>query len=65
MGMSLAPLLRSQAARQRSERFLRAETQAMQASVKLLFPLVACIFPCTFLVLAFPIATQLMGDLYG
>ncbi|MFC3338897.1 type II secretion system F family protein [Paracandidimonas soli] len=63
MGMSLAPLLRAQAARQRSERFLRAETKAMQAPVKMLFPLVSCIFPCTFLVIAFPVAVQLLEDL--
>ena len=62
MGMSLAPLLRAQSARQRSERFLRAEEKAMQAPVKMLLPLVACIFPCTFLIIAFPIAMQIIGD---
>ncbi|CAM5790966.1 type II secretion system F family protein [Castellaniella caeni] len=60
LGMSLGPLLRAQAERQRSERFLRAETLALQAPVKMLFPMVVCIFPCTFLVIGFPIAVKLL-----
>ena len=52
-GSSLGPLLRSQAEQLRSERFLRAEKQAMEAPVKLLAPLVMFIFPTTFLVLIF------------
>ncbi|OZI23644.1 hypothetical protein CAL26_09405 [Bordetella genomosp. 9] len=57
-GMSLGPILRAQSERRRAERFHRAEKLAMQAPVKMLFPLVCCIFPCTFVVLAFPIAVQ-------
>lgn len=60
LGMSLGPLLRTQAERQRSERFLRAETLALQAPVKMLFPMVLCIFPCTFLVIGFPVAVKLL-----
>jgi len=63
LGMSLGPLLRAQAAQQRSDRFLRAETLAMQAPVRLLFPLVTCMFPCAFLVIGFPIATLLLHAL--
>jgi len=63
LGMSLGPLLRAQAAQQRSDRFLRAETLAMQAPVRLLFPLVTCMFPCSFLVIGFPIATLLLQSL--
>ncbi|MCW8177864.1 type II secretion system F family protein, partial [Verminephrobacter aporrectodeae] len=48
MGMSLGPVLRAQADQRRSERFLRAEKLAMEAPVKMLFPLIAFIFPCTF-----------------
>jgi tight adherence protein C len=58
MGMSLGPVLRAQAEQRRAERFARAEKLAMQAPVKLLFPLIAFIFPCTFAVLAFPIAMK-------
>ena len=43
-----------------TERFLRAEKLALQAPVKMLFPLIAFIFPCTFLVLFFPIVMKLM-----
>jgi len=61
LGMSLGPLLRAQSDRHRNERFLRAERLAMEAPVKMLLPLVACIFPCTFLVIGFPIAVRLMA----
>ena len=60
MGMSLAPVLRSQADQRRSERFFRAEKLAMEAPVKMLFPLIAFIFPCTFVVLFFPIVMKFM-----
>lgn len=63
LGISLGPLLRAQAAHCRSERHMRAERLAMQAPVKVLLPLIGCIFPCTFLVLAFPIAVQLSRGL--
>lgn len=60
MGMNLGPVLRAQADQRRSERFLRAEKLAMEAPVKMLFPLIAFIFPCTFIVLAFPIVMKFM-----
>lgn len=60
MGMNLGPVLRAQADQRRSERFLHAEKLAMEAPVKLLFPLIAFIFPCTFIVLFFPIVVQFM-----
>jgi len=62
IGMNLGPALRAQADQRRSERFLRAEKLAMEAPVKLLFPLIAFIFPCTFVVLFFPIAVQFMNS---
>lgn len=60
MGMNLGPMLRAQADQRRSERFLRAEKLAMEAPVKMLFPLIAFIFPCTFIVLFFPIVMKFM-----
>jgi tight adherence protein C len=60
LGMSLAPLLRAQAEHQRGERFLRAEKLALEAPVRMLFPMVLCIFPCTFLVIGFPVAVKLL-----
>ncbi len=61
-GMSLGPALRAQAARCVSERFVRAEKAALQAPVRLLLPLLLFIFPCTFIVIAVPIAARLIGQ---
>lgn len=60
-GMSLGPVLRAQAEQVMTERFVRAERAAMRAPVKLLLPLLGCIFPCTFIVIAIPIAARLVG----
>ena len=60
MGSSIGPILRAQAEQRRIERFQRAEKLALEAPVKMLGPLIICIFPCTFIVIGFPIATQLM-----
>jgi len=59
-GMSIGQVLRTQAEQRSMERFVRAERQAMQAPVKMLGPLIFCIFPCTFVVLAVPVAHRLM-----
>lgn len=61
-GMSLGPVLRVQAEQRRSERFLRAEKLALEAPVKMLLPLIACIFPCTFMVLFFPVAMKFIAS---
>lgn len=60
MGGSMATTLRIQADQRRNERFQRAEKQAMQAPVKLIFPLVVFIFPVTFIVLGFPIVMKFL-----
>jgi tight adherence protein C len=59
-GVSLAPVMRAQARRCTQLRFARAEKLAMEAPVKMLGPLVLCIFPCTFIVIGFPIAVHLL-----
>ena len=61
IGSSLGPLLRSQSDQRRAERFLRAEELALKAPVKMLFPMVACIFPCTFLIIGFPVAIKVFN----
>lgn len=61
MGMNLGPILRAQSEQRRNERFARAEKLAMEAPVKLLFPLIAFIFPCTFVVIGFPIVMKFMN----
>lgn len=60
MGASLGSALRSQANQRRSERFQRAEKQAMEAPVKLIGPLMMFIFPVTFIVIGFPIAMKFL-----
>ena len=57
-GGSLADVLRAQSEQRLDERFARAEKAAMEAPVKMLGPLVLCIFPCTFIVLAAPIVLR-------
>lgn len=60
-GGSLAAVLRSQSEQRLNERYARAEKLAMEAPVKMLLPLVLCIFPCTVLVLAFPIVLRFLS----
>ncbi|CAB3649760.1 hypothetical protein LMG22037_00922 [Paraburkholderia phenoliruptrix] len=62
MGAGLAKSLRFQSEQRRSERFQRAEKQAMEAPVKLVFPLLVFIFPITFIVLGFPIAMKFVQE---
>ncbi|HEX5056725.1 MAG TPA: type II secretion system F family protein [Gammaproteobacteria bacterium] len=62
MGASLAAALRLQSEQRRNERFQRAEKMAMQAPVKLIFPLIVFIFPVTFIVLGFPIVMKFLAQ---
>ncbi len=64
-GASLSGVLRAQAEQRLDERFARAEKLALEAPVKMLAPLIFCIFPCTFLVLGFPIFARLVSDWGG
>ncbi|HWS74325.1 MAG TPA: type II secretion system F family protein [Quisquiliibacterium sp.] len=61
-GSSLGPVLRAQAEQRRNERFLRAEKLAMEAPVKMLPPLLVFVFPCTFLILLFPVASRFLEE---
>lgn len=64
MGTSLGKVLRIQSTQLRIDRTQRAEKLAGEAPVKMLFPLIACIFPTVFLVLFGPIVFQFMfGDI--
>jgi len=62
MGARLGTALKAQAEQRRNERFQRAEKQAMEAPVKLIFPLLVFIFPLTFLILGFPIAMKFLAS---
>jgi tight adherence protein C len=61
-GSSLGPILRAQSDQRRTERFQRAEKMAMEAPVKMLAPLVMFIFPCTFVVIGFPIVMKFLSS---
>ncbi len=62
MGASLGNALRSQSEQRRTERFQRAEKQAMEAPVKLIAPLMMFIFPVTFIVIGFPIVMKFLSS---
>ena len=51
--------LKVQADQLLEERFQLAEKMALEAPVKMIFPLVMFVFPVTFIVLFFPIVIQL------
>ncbi len=61
LGASLGPVLRIQASQMRVRRSQSAEEQAMKAPVKILFPLVLCIFPATFIIILGPVAINYWG----
>jgi tight adherence protein C len=61
LGQRMAQIVEIYGAQQRAQRLMNAEKLALQAPVKMLFPLALFIFPCTFLVLGFPVVVQLFG----
>lgn len=61
-GTSVAHALRIHSDSMRTKRFQKAEEKAAQLSVKLLFPLIFCIFPSLFIVILGPAAIQLMKN---
>ena len=61
LGVSIAKVLRAQAEQMRIIRRQRAEEQARQATIKLLFPLVFLIFPALLAVLLGPAVPQVIN----
>jgi len=64
LGVSIGAMLRIQSEQLRSRRFDRAEKLAAEAPVKMLGPLMLCIFPAVFIVLLGPILTQAVKGLF-
>ena len=64
LGVSIGTILRIQAEQLRGRRFDRAEKLAHEAPVKMLLPLLLCIFPAVFVILLGPILLQAAKNLF-
>jgi len=60
LGVGIAKVLRIQSEEMRRRRRQRAEEQAAQAPLKMLFPMIGCIFPTLFIVLMGPAVILIM-----
>ncbi len=63
MGISMAGILREHAADQRIRRRQRAEEKAQKVTVKLLFPVLFCLFPVIFIIVLGPAMIRIVGSL--
>lgn len=64
LGVSIGSILRIQADQLRARRFDRAEKLAAEAPVKMLGPLMLCIFPAVFIILMGPVLSQAMKGFF-
>ena len=65
LGITIADVLREQAKEMRLRRRQRAEEKAQKVPVKILFPLVFCLFPSMFIVILGPAALSIAQVLFG
>jgi tight adherence protein C len=61
LGLPIGSVLREQARQMRLIRRQVAEEKAMKVPVKILFPLLLCIFPALFIVIIGPAAIRMIG----
>lgn len=64
LGVSIGSILRIQSEQLRARRFDRAEKLAAEAPVKMLGPLMLCIFPAVFIILLGPVLAQAMKGMF-
>ena len=64
LGVSIGSILCIQSEQLRSRRFDRAEKLAAEAPVKMLGPLMLCIFPAVFIILLGPVLSQAMKGMF-
>jgi tight adherence protein C len=65
LGVGIASVLRIQSEEIRRRRRQRAEEQGQKAPLKMLFPMVGCIFPCLFICLLGPAVLQVIKSFGG
>ncbi|WP_338748795.1 type II secretion system F family protein [Janibacter alittae] len=65
LGIPIAKVLREQTSAMRVVRRQKAEEQAQKITVKILFPLLLCIFPAMFVVIIGPGAIRMMENIFG
>ncbi|HEY5988067.1 MAG TPA: type II secretion system F family protein [Streptosporangiaceae bacterium] len=65
LGIAVARVLREQAKEMRLRRRQRAEEQAQKVPVKILFPLIACLFPALMVIIIGPGGISIAHSLFG